>query len=169
MCRYPAHHGHPRSLQPRHAQHAHRRRRSSRWLAAAAVLLALVAAAALLYRRALLAGREQAGSEEEQRDSQAELALLHGQPSAAFCARPSPPLVCAHGGDVNAAPPNTAAAFAAALAGGARCVEVDVARTRDGQLAVLHPRELAHLLSLAGRSPRVARGSAHPSAAVQVQ
>lgn len=35
-----------------------------------------------------------------------------------------PPLVCAHGGDVAAAPPNTARAFAAAIEAGADCVEV---------------------------------------------
>lgn len=35
-----------------------------------------------------------------------------------------PPLVCAHGGDVTAAPSNTARAFAAAIALGADCVEV---------------------------------------------
>lgn len=164
LRRPPAHHARTPSRPSHHAKQPHRGRRPSRWVAATAALLLLLAAAALLYRRAPLAAPQQAGSEEEQRDSEAELALLHEQPSAAFCARPAPPLVCAHGGDVAAAPPNTAAAFEAALAGGARCVEVDVARTRDGQLAVLHSRELAHLLRLAGRAPRAARRGAHPPA-----
>lgn len=123
--------------------------RFSSWAVWAALLL-LGAALVYLYRRAPQAASEEAGAEESRRDSEAELQLLHEQPSPAFCAQP-PPLVCAHGGDTSAAPPNTAAAFAAALAGGARCVEVDVARTKDGQLVVLHARELAHLLQLAGR------------------
>ncbi|KAL4425242.1 hypothetical protein ABPG75_009258 [Micractinium tetrahymenae] len=160
--RHSAQHAHPHPHH--HAKHTHHRRRHGRWLGGAAALLLLLAAAMLLYRRAPQAASQQAGSEEEQRDSEAELRLLHEQPSAAFCARPSPPLVCAHGGDINAAPPNTAAAFAAALAGGSRCVEVDVARTKDGQLVVLHSRELAHLLHLAGRAPRAAHGTAHSPA-----
>jgi glycerophosphoryl diester phosphodiesterase len=58
----------------------------------------------------------------------------------------SPPVICAHGGDTEAAPPNTMSAFHAAVTSGATCVEVDVSRTRDGALFVLHPRELRLLL-----------------------
>jgi hypothetical protein len=105
-------------------------------------------------------------TEEEARDAAREEQLLRGEPSPAFCALP-PPLVCAHGGDVAAAPPNTAAAFAAALAGGARCVEVDVSRTLDGQLVVLHSRELGRLLELAGGG--APRGRTAPGAQPQVQ
>ncbi|KAJ9519867.1 hypothetical protein QJQ45_014600 [Haematococcus lacustris] len=67
-------------------------------------------------------------------------------PSAAFCNKPRPPLVCAHGGDTSAAPPNTKQAFLAAIAAHADCVEVDCARTSDGVLVVLHTRELQQLL-----------------------
>jgi glycerophosphoryl diester phosphodiesterase len=58
-------------------------------------------------------------------------------------------MVCAHGGlaSKNVAPPNTAEAFHAALQLGVDCVEVDVARTRDGTLVVLHVRELHQLVS----------------------
>ncbi|GAB4815609.1 hypothetical protein N2152v2_008065 [Parachlorella kessleri] len=66
------------------------------------------------------------------------------------------PLVCAHGGDAAAAPPNTAAAFQAAIDAGVRCVEVDVARTRDGVLVVLHSRDLLSLLRLATGSALLA-------------
>ncbi|KAJ9520169.1 hypothetical protein QJQ45_030084, partial [Haematococcus lacustris] len=59
---------------------------------------------------------------------------------------PRPPLVCAHGGDTSAAPPNTKQAFLAAIAAHADCVEVDCARTSDGVLVVLHTRELQQLL-----------------------
>lgn len=75
-----------------------------------------------------------------------ELHALHHEPSEAFCAA-DPPLVCAHGGDSSdGAPPNTLEAFQAALQQGVPCLEVDVARTSDGQLVVLHPRDLAQLL-----------------------
>ena len=53
-----------------------------------------------------------------------------------------PPLVCAHGGDVTAAAPNTMAALNAALEAGAQCIEVDVALTKDGSLVCLHMRQL---------------------------
>lgn len=56
------------------------------------------------------------------------------------------PFVCAHGGDATRAPPNTAAAFQAAVNLGADCVEIDAARTKDGELVVLHVRELSQLL-----------------------
>ena len=41
-----------------------------------------------------------------------------------------PPMVCAHGGDSNHAPPNTADSFRAAVAMGVDCVEVDAACSR---------------------------------------
>jgi hypothetical protein len=56
--------------------------------------------------------------------SAAEVQALHAAPSQRFCGRAAPPLVCAHGGDTSAAPPNTAEAFQAALDAGALCVEV---------------------------------------------
>ncbi|KAG2489720.1 hypothetical protein HYH03_011827 [Edaphochlamys debaryana] len=59
-------------------------------------------------------------------------------------------MVCAHGGDTTRNPPNTGAAFSAALAAGADCVEVDAAMSRDGVLVVLHVRELAQLLGKTG-------------------
>ena len=119
--------------------------------------------AALLYWRAQSSERRQAaaagGSEEAERDSAAELHTLHQQPSQRFCSLP-PPLVCAHGGDATSVPPNSAAAFLAAIAGGTRCVEVDVARTKDGKLVVLHSRELLQLLRLAGRPWPPLKGAA---------
>ena len=72
-------------------------------------------------------------------------AEIFGAPSTHFCARGTPPLVCAHGGDSTHYPPNTMAAFAAAVAGGSKCLEVDVAGTRDGVLVVLHRRELERM------------------------
>lgn len=75
------------------------------------------------------------------------LHALHHNPSDEFCAA-EPPLVCAHGGDSSGgAPVNTLEAFEAALQQGVPCLEVDVARTSDGQLVVLHPRDLAQLLA----------------------
>ena len=68
------------------------------------------------------------------------------RPTEAFCRRPRPPVVCAHGGDSTNHPPNTMEAFRAALAGGAGCAEVDVAASKDGVLFVLHARELSSLL-----------------------
>lgn len=137
------------------------RRRRRRLLAVGGLALAL-AAAALLYRWAPQLRSEEAASEEARRDVERELQLLHEQPSREFCGLPAP-RVCAHGGAATAAPPNTAAAFAAALAGGARCVEVDVARTKDGQLVVLHARELAHLLQLAGGDGTAGNGGSSRS------
>lgn len=82
-----------------------------------------------------------------------DLHRLHHEPSEAYCSLP-PPLVCAHGGDGSSgAPPNTLEAFQAALDAGVPCAEVDVAATRDGQLVVLHPRDLAQLLHQAGDGP----------------
>ncbi|KAG1681595.1 hypothetical protein FOA52_014103 [Chlamydomonas sp. UWO 241] len=84
------------------------------------------------------------------RSSMGLAAHLRGAPSPAFCARPRPTLVCAHGGDSTDHPANTAEAFSAAVRGGADCVEVDAARTADGELFVLHVRELKQLLDHAG-------------------
>ena len=87
-------------------------------------------------------------------------------PTNAFCARPTDPLVCAHGtvgsrdwpAQVDRVPsgaspcqrkdcplPNTVPALAAAVDAGFECVEVDVSRTKDGPLVALHSRELRHL------------------------
>lgn len=80
-----------------------------------------------------------------------ELHALHHEPSDEFCAA-GPPLVCAHGGDTSGgAPANSLEAFQAALQRGVPCLEVDVARTSDGRLVVLHPRDLAQLLRHAGQ------------------
>uniref|UniRef100_A0A7S3VJM4 glycerophosphodiester phosphodiesterase n=1 Tax=Dunaliella tertiolecta TaxID=3047 RepID=A0A7S3VJM4_DUNTE len=71
---------------------------------------------------------------------------LGQKPSAAFCAR-LPPVICAHGGDTSTGlPPNTAAALQQAIAIGSGCVEIDVARTSDNVLVVLHPRDLKFLM-----------------------
>ncbi|GFR46681.1 hypothetical protein Agub_g8298, partial [Astrephomene gubernaculifera] len=75
---------------------------------------------------------------------------LTAPPSRSFCSRSRPPMVCAHGGDTRHAPPNTAAAFRAALAAGVDCVEVDAALSSDGVLVVTHVRELAQLTGRAG-------------------
>ena len=76
-------------------------------------------------------------------------------PSAAFCALPFDPLVCAHGtvgashwpeaSGVRRPLPNTVPALAAAVAAGHECVEVDVSRSKDGHLVALHARELRRL------------------------
>ncbi len=85
-------------------------------------------------------------------DAAHEVHTLHHDPSPHFCALSRRPLVCAHGGDAEAHPANTLPAFAAALAAGADCVEVDVSMTRDGHLVALHDRELAELLRRQGGS-----------------
>ena len=76
-------------------------------------------------------------------------------PSAAFCALPFDPLVCAHGtvgasfwpagSSVERPLPNTVPALAAVVAAGHACVEVDVSRSKDGHLVALHARELRRL------------------------
>ncbi|VAH93746.1 unnamed protein product [Triticum turgidum subsp. durum] len=53
---------------------------------------------------------------------------------------PSPPLVCAHGGDSTNAFPNSMDAFRMALDARVDCVEVDVSRSSDGTLLALHDR-----------------------------
>ncbi|KAK3281791.1 hypothetical protein CYMTET_10437 [Cymbomonas tetramitiformis] len=69
-------------------------------------------------------------------------------PSSAFCERAMPPLVCAHGGDINVAAPNTIGAIRGVPYTGAKCVEIDASRTKDGQLVTIHNRELAELLDI---------------------
>ena len=86
-------------------------------------------------------------------------------PTNAFCARPTDPLVCAHGTvgsgtgppmliPSRPVPPGCQTRSPAAKHGrrcrrGGRevreCVEVDVSRTKDGHLVALHSRELRHL------------------------
>lgn len=56
------------------------------------------------------------------------------------------PYVCAHGGDTTTNPPNTAAAFAAAISAGVDCIELDMSLTADGQLVASHSRDLTQLL-----------------------
>ena len=53
--------------------------------------------------------------------------------------------VIAHRGDPGAARENTPAAFAAAVALGADMVELDLRRTRDGEIVVLHDQSLHRL------------------------
>lgn len=146
-----------------HPPAAKGRHRAPTALAAAAVLVAV--AIALLHRWATQPQPDV--QMPEHADSTHELHLLHEHPSARFCALP-PPLICAHGGDPNVAPPNTLEAFQAALDGGATCVEVDVARTRDGRLVVLHSRELAHLLQLAAASAGTGAAGSPAAAAAAV-
>ena len=59
------------------------------------------------------------------------------------------PLVCAHRGTTGGnIPCNTLAAFSAALLSGADMIELDVAKSRDGEFFVFHPgMEAAHLHS----------------------
>jgi glycerophosphoryl diester phosphodiesterase len=57
--------------------------------------------------------------------------------------------VCAHGGDTSIHPPNTAAAYAAALVH-TDCIEVDASLTFDHQLVSMHDRDLEKLLQRPG-------------------
>ena len=95
----------------------------------------------------------------KQAERKAEDRLDKGEPSDAFCTgarlrgwgAPPAPLVCAHGTFDNVtleerAQPNTLLAFQQALDAGVSCVEVDAARTIDGELLVLHRRELGRYL-----------------------
>jgi len=54
--------------------------------------------------------------------------------------------VCAHGGDSARHVANTMDAFQSAWEGGVRCLEADAAATKDGQLVVLHARELNQMM-----------------------
>lgn len=60
----------------------------------------------------------------------------------------APPLAIAHRGDPYAARENTLAAFAAAVHAGADMVEIDVRRTADGAVVVLHDPTLERLWGL---------------------
>jgi glycerophosphoryl diester phosphodiesterase len=60
-----------------------------------------------------------------------------------------PPFACAHGGDTAVHPPNTAAAYAAALVH-TDCIEVDASLTSDHQLVAMHDRDLEQLLNKPG-------------------
>ncbi|GFQ05796.1 glycerophosphodiester phosphodiesterase gdpd4 [Phtheirospermum japonicum] len=53
---------------------------------------------------------------------------------------PSPPLVCAHGGDSTKAFPNTMDAYNIALSSQVDCIEIDVSRSSDGVLFALHDK-----------------------------
>jgi len=61
-----------------------------------------------------------------------------------FCARANP-VVCAHGGDVvrgSGKRANTREALERAASASYGCVEIDVARTRDGALVAMHARDM---------------------------
>jgi glycerophosphoryl diester phosphodiesterase len=58
------------------------------------------------------------------------------------------PIAIAHRGDPIAARENTLPAFAAAVQQGADMVEIDLRRTRDGEIVVLHDPTLARLWGL---------------------
>ncbi|KAL6782220.1 hypothetical protein ACKKBG_A05980 [Auxenochlorella protothecoides x Auxenochlorella symbiontica] len=85
------------------------------------------------------------------KEATVELEKLYSRPSPEYCLRKTPPLVCGHGGDSSDAPPNSARAFQTALQDNVPCMEVDVARTKDGRLVVLHARELAALTGTSGK------------------
>ncbi len=70
--------------------------------------------------------------------------------STLFTSRPHP-LVVAHRGASRAAPENTLAAFREALDRGADAVELDVQRTSDGHLIILHDATLERTTD--GRGP----------------
>jgi len=57
-------------------------------------------------------------------------------------------LVCAHGGESKQHVVNTMEALQSALDGGVRCLEADAAATKDGQLVVLHTRELSQMMDV---------------------
>lgn len=60
-----------------------------------------------------------------------------------------PPFACAHGGDASVHPPNTAAAYAAAVVQ-SDCIEIDASLSLDHQLVSMHDRDLQQLLRKAG-------------------
>ncbi len=51
---------------------------------------------------------------------------------------PAPAQICAHRGDVSAAPENTLPAFESAVKKGAQQIELDVDLTKDGELVIMH-------------------------------
>jgi hypothetical protein len=69
------------------------------------------------------------------RDSQRCTLGLHSD--SIFC--------CGHRGARKSAPENTIPAFQAALRSGANCLEMDVHRTSDGELVVMHERSMQEL------------------------
>jgi len=83
-------------------------------------------------------------------ESQSARSMLAEPPTPYFCGRP--PLICAHGGDPQAAPPNSMRSFKVASQALYGCIEVDVALTADEALVVLHQRDLRHLLQLSGNT-----------------
>ena len=114
-----------RRASPRRAPRA-----TTLWVVATTLLLAALACAARWTRRT----RDDAMATTTTRTA-----------SRAFCARANP-LVCAHGGDVvrgGVARANTRDALERSATRGARaCVEIDVARTRDGALVAMHARDV---------------------------
>ncbi len=62
-----------------------------------------------------------------------------------------PPLVVGHRGAAARAPENTASSFVAALDAGADAIELDVGRSRDGRVVVLHDSTLGRTTSGRGR------------------
>ncbi len=65
----------------------------------------------------------------------------------------APVLAVAHRGASDVAPENTLSAVRGALAAGADLVEVDLRRTRDGALVVLHDATLTRTTDASGRLP----------------
>ena len=62
-------------------------------------------------------------------------------------------IAVAHRGGAGLAPENTLAAVHRALAGGADVVEIDVHRTRDGELVVLHDADVRRTTDAATALP----------------
>jgi len=60
-------------------------------------------------------------------------------------------LIMAHRGDQKHAPENTLAAFRKAITIGADCIELDVRRTRDGHLVVIHDEKVDRTTDGSGR------------------
>jgi glycerophosphoryl diester phosphodiesterase len=130
-------------------------------------LIFTIIAASLIFSYLFLPSlRELDTNTEQQLDSEHELYTLYHEPSPHFCSLIRRPLVCAHGGDLEFAAPNTLAAFQAALEAGADCVEVDVSMTKDGQLVAVHDRDLAALFLLETNSGGVGGGGSGTAAAL---
>ena len=115
----------------------------------------------------------------QQAAARADAQLEHGAPSDAFCTgarlrgwdAPPAPAVCAHGTydgveEAAKAQPNTLAAYRQALAAGVTCVEVDAARTLDGELLVLHARDLGRYLPPGEQRRQVCDFASHEIAAL---
>jgi methionine-gamma-lyase len=67
-----------------------------------------------------------------------------------FLSLPGPWLV-AHRGGAGLAPENTLAAFDRGVALGADCLELDVRRTRDGEVVIFHDRDTTRITGVPGR------------------